>query len=486
LLIKQTVVDVENDQARLTFSDASFDGRPLKGFLAIDQFDNPVVNAELNCSVDLVFLAPFLPSGVEQTLTGLASFDMTISGPIDHPEKINYVGQLSVTGGTYRSTLLPEPVKSFELAVSLAPQAIRLEKFTAEFESSDISLSGRINNPFPYLLPFDLENRGQAVQPHAELTVTSRRLNIDKLFPEAVPGSAALETSGGEVVIDSTTTTIPLPDITASGTVAIDTVIYSNIEFTNIKGKLGVKERKIRCYDVTGNVYTGKVTGETTVDLSDFNDPKYTGQFKANQIEADDFISRFSKFGGYLFGKINMDGNYSAAGWNPDAFLSTLSLKSIGTLNEAQLKTTGTLNQALTQLASQTGETISENQVLKDLWTNIRVEKGRVYLDDLKSVVGKIGELSIAGSYGFDNTLEYKGSILLTEEMTSKLAAQGGLLGNLIKLSTANTKRLAVPVVVDGTTESPNFRIDLSAMQQQPAQDLKDKAKDALKGLFNK
>lgn len=485
LLISQTVLDIKNDQARLTIKEATFDGRPLKGFLAIESFDDPVVNAELNGSVDLLFMQPFLPSDMEQTLTGLAQFDMTISGPIAHPEKMNFVGELVVQNGSYSSPLLPEPIESFELSVSLAPQAIRLEKFSARFVSSDIEITGRINNPFPYLLPFDLENRGQAVQPDAELTVTSHKLNVDKLFPEAVPGSGAIETgSGGEVIVDSIKM-IPLPDIMATGTISIDTVIYADIEFTDIKGKLGVVDRKIRVYDVTGMVYSGEVTGETTVDLSDFDNPRYTGEFKASQIEAEGFVARFTKMGGHLSGKLNMDGTYSATGWEPEAFMNSLTLSSVGSLDDGHLKTSGAVNQLLSTLAAQTGQTFSEDQTLKKLWTNIRVENGRVYLDDLKTVLGSIGDITLGGSYGFDGTLDYRGSILLTEELTAKIASKGGLIGGLVSMMTSGgNKRLALPIVCGGSVDNPSVKLDFSALRPNAKDNLKDKAENLLKGLF--
>ena len=484
LVIRQTVLDLENDQARLTINEAAFDGRPLKGFLSIENFDDPVVSAELDGSIDLIFLQPFLPSEMEQTLTGLAQFDMTISGPMAHPAKMNYVGELVVENGSYSSPLLPEPIESFELSISLAPQAIRLEKFTAQFVSSDLTVRGRINNPFPYLLPFDLEDRGQAVQPDAELTVTSRTLNVDKLFPEAVPGSGAIETQGGEVVVGSVKM-FPLPDITATGTITIDTVIYAGVELTQVKGKLSVVDRKIRVYEVTGNVYSGEVTGETTVNLSDFNNPKYSGAFKANQIEADGFVSRFTNMGGHLFGKLNMEGTYNASGWEPDAFVNSLTMNSVGSLEEGHLKTSGATNQLLSSLAEQTGQTFSEDQTLKKLWTNIRVENGRVHLDDLKLVLGNIGDITLGGSHGFNGTLDYTGSILLTEEMTAKLASQGGLVGGLVSLMTSGeNKRLSLPIVAGGSVDKPSFKLDFSNLQPKAKDNLKDKAENLLKGLF--
>jgi hypothetical protein len=278
-----------------------------------------------------------------------------------------------------------------------------------------------------------------------------------------------------------------LPDIDGTGTVHVDTLIYMQVEFTNIDGKIKLAGKKIDCYDVTGNVYSGNIKGGTTIDLNDFENPVYQGDFEGTQIEIDDFVSRFTPYGGHIFGKGEVTGNYHAEGWDPDAFLNSLNMTGKGYMRDGKLVTSGALYSALSNLAEKTGNTFSQEQPVRNLNTDIVVRDGRVGLDNMKTRLGSIGDLTVGGAYGFDGSLEYQGSVELSEALTKDLKSKGGLIGGLVEvLSNKDSDRLVLPLIIDGTVESPSVSLDYSALTEQAAKNATNKASDLIKGLFNK
>jgi len=278
-----------------------------------------------------------------------------------------------------------------------------------------------------------------------------------------------------------------LPDIDGSGTVHVDTLIYMQVEFTNIDGKVKLAGKKIDCYDATGNVYSGSVKGNTTIDLSDFENPVYKGDFEGTQIEIDDFASRFTPFGGHVFGKGEVAGNYHAEGWDPDAFLNSLNMTGKGYMRDGKIVTSGAVYSVLNSLAERTGNTFAQEQPVRNLNTNIEVRDGKVGLDNLTTRLGSIGDLTVGGAYGFDGSLEYHGEVELSEALTKDLKSKGGLLGNLTDLlSNKDSDRLVLPLIVGGTLESPSVSIDYTALTEQATKNATNKATDLIKGLFNK
>jgi ribosomal protein L31 len=242
-----------------------------------------------------------------------------------------------------------------------------------------------------------------------------------------------------------------------------------------------ILDRKIECYDAFAQVYTGRVEGKTTIDLSDFDHPLYTGAFQAENIEADDFVSRFTPFGGHLFGKCNLTkATYSAVGWEPEAFLNSLTLNGDMDVREGRVVTSGPLADGFSQLATYAKRPFKEEQTLRDLTSKISVAGGRVMLEEIVGDLEGLGAMSVKGSYGFDNTLDYAGAILLDETNRRKLGFAG--------------QELALPVSISGTIMKPNVKFDFSELARKVAEDaaksevdkLKDKAKDALNGLFKK
>ncbi len=605
LRFQQAVLDFKPDNARLNIEDGTFDGKPIKGQLTIDSFDNPTVAGKLAGSINLAFLTPFMPEGSNQELGGAADFDVSFQGQPDNIRDFVFSGSIKITEGSFSSPDLPEPIKSFELdayfdnsvtrinrlagsiesgafefdgrvndlmaylladslqieqqhitvtgnfngnlnlrffenylpnegnphlngqvnldltingttespenmisygrlsivgadysddflsekltrfdaVMVISPDTIQVEEMKAEFESSDVSFTGKLADPFPYLLPIEGLDRTNLKKPLFLFQLSSRRFDVDRLFPEAAPGTGV---NRGSLSQDSVSM-ILLPDIDGRGSFTIDTVIYSQVEFTSLTGQVKIYDRKIECYDVTGDVYSGKVAGNSTIDLNNFEEPIYTGKFSASEVEANDFISRFTKFGGHLFGKINLDGNYSAKGWDPDAFLNSMSMTSKADMRSGKMVTTGSIHSTISSLASKMGESFDSEQTIKQLATNVSVKDGKVLLDDLQTKLGTVGDITIGGAYSFSGELDYRGSILLSKNWTEKLLSKEGLVGGLTNFfSDKSVERVRLPIVIGGTSDDPKMDIDYSVLTEALGDNVKDKAENLLKGLFKK
>ena len=443
----------------------------------------PSVDGTLEGKVDFSVLEPYLPEKGSPHLSGQLAVDLKFSGRMAPGIEFNPRGRMSIINAAYEDSLLPEPITSFNAEMTLAPDTITISNMVVQFVSSDVSFSGKLANPFPYLLPVKSLDRKQIKRPLFFFELSSHRFDIDKLFPEAVPGSGE---NRAAVSADSVSIVI-LPDIDGRGTFSIDTLIYSRVDFTKLNGKVKIRDRKIECYDVTGSVYSGKVSGKTTVDLSDFEDPQYDGDFKATQIEADDFISRFTSFGGHVFGKCDLTGSYSAQGWDPDDFLNSLTMDGKGSLKSGKVVTSGAVYSLVKGLADKTGQSFSKEQPLKNLNTNIVVKNGEVRLNNLKTALGSLGDLEIGGFYSFEGNLDYTGTLMLTKGTTQKLTSKGGVLGGLAALlADKSSERLVLPLKITGTTTKPKAEFDYSAIAKSAGDNLGEKAGDLLKGLFDK
>lgn len=297
------------------------------------------------------------------------------------------------------------------------------------------------------------------------------------------------EADGGvakQVTVDSVST-ILLPDIIADGHFAMDTLIYCRVDFTDITGRLSYEDRRVVCRDVSGKVYSGQVTGRTTIDLANMQVPVYEGEYSATQIEADDFVRRFTKFGGHLFGRFDLTGTYRAEGWEPDEFLSSLTMDSDGVMQNGRVVTSGSVHKVLSALAELVGSSFDENQALKNAQTKLAIRDGQVRLDTLRTRLGTFGELSLAGFYSFNNDLSYRGTILLSPETTKRLTSGKGLLGAVSGLlSSGDGHRLELPFTVTGTIDNPKAEIDYSVLTKRATENLVDEAGKKLLDLFKK
>ncbi len=483
------LVSVRTLTARSRSADLKFTGRidNLIAWILADSNQvrdiHPGLDGELTGELDLAALNSVLPQKRQPVLSGRLSFDLSVIGNTGDLENIRPRGRLVVNKASYSDALLPEPITQLDADLALTPDTITVNKLAVRFESSDASFSGQLAKPFPYLLPLKNLDRSKMSKPFFAFRLSSHRFDSDKLFPEAVPGSGAVKL---DMPLDSLRTII-VPDVDGQGTFEIDTLVYSKIDFTAIKGKMKIYNRKIDCYDVTARAYTGTIAGKTTIDLTDFEKPRYIGEFQATQIEANDFISRFSKFGGFLFGKIDFGGHYDAVGWEPQQFLQSLSLTGVGGMQEGKLVTSGALFTALKSIIDQTGQPFSQEQALRSLKSNIAIKDGKVVLDQFRTSLGSVGDVQLGGYYGFNDEIGYTGSILLTRELTQGLLGKGGLLGGLASLATdQKTQRINVPIRISGTVTNPKAELDMSILNKKATEGVKQNVGDFLQGLIKK
>ncbi|MEW6413483.1 MAG: AsmA family protein [Candidatus Zixiibacteriota bacterium] len=483
------LTSVKKLDARTSSGSLGFTGRlnKLVPYLMADSTARPgitpTIDGVLDGRLNLDVVNSLLPPKGNPHLEGDLALNLKLAGVLADYEKLQPSGTVTIKNASYSDSLLPEPLRHFEADLKVAPDTITVVNMTAQFVSSDASFSGKLINPFPYLLPLKTIDRSNVTKPLFLFKLTSHRFDADKLFPEAVPGSGETMATAS---MDSVSTII-LPDIDGQGTFEVDTLIYSRVEFTSLQGKIKIYDRKIECYDATGKVYSGDVAGNTTIDLNDFENPRYTGEFQATNVEANDFVSRFTKFGGFLYGKINLDGQYAAEGWEPEDFLNSLTMNSNTSMQQGKVITSGEVYSAINSLASKAGQSFDKEQPLRSLATKVIVKDGKVGVDKLKTQLGSMGEVELDGYYSFDGDIDYTGTILLSKEWSQKLVSSGGLLGNVAGLlSDKSVDRIKLPIGFGGTLDKPAVAIDYSALGKNLQDNLKGEAQNVLDNLLKK
>ncbi len=473
------VVNIRNLDCRFPSGSLTIKGRvsDLMPYLLADSASpvkvTPAVDADIKGTVDLAMVKRYLPPKGNPQVSGQLVLDVNAMGNLNDLTSFRPRGQVDIRNAKYNDSLLPEPIQRFEAQLLLKPDTIDIRKFEAQFTTSDVALTGQLTRPFPYFLPVLGVNRDSLPKPLLVFELTSHRFDTDKLFPEAVPGAGE---AGMTISADSVSPMI-LPDIEGRGTAKADTVIYCKVDLNQVTGKIRIKDRKIEYYDATAKVYTGSVTGSTTIDLSDFEHPKYVGEFAATQVEANDFVSRFSKFGGFIFGKTDFTGTYNAAGWEPQDFLKSLTLDGKANVHDGRLVTSGSILSSFNDLASKLGKSFDKEQTIRSLVSKVVVRNGRVGIDSLMTSLGQLGDMGLGGSYGFDGTLDYSGSLKTSVTATDQLGGLGKLLGG----GQGDAKRVNLPFKVTGTITAPKLTFDYGALSKQAGESLLNQAVDRLK-----
>lgn len=482
LTIEKLATTFSTDTLQSTIQGGMYAGQPLDGNVTVIGFADPFIDAALRGQINLALLQPWLPVQDSASISGNSRFDLVIAGKPSLPEELKLSGSVEISNAAFNNRSLPEPIKAMHLSATLSPEAIVFKSLALEFPSSDISMTGTLSRPFPYLLPLGSVDRTDAKPPFFTFALSSRRFNTDKLFPEVVPDPALRAAAPSDSISG-----IMLPDIDGAGTFAIDSLVYCAVDFTRLKGDISIADRVIDCKNVNGLVYTGSVSGTTAIDLNNFDNPKYRGTFTASKIEANDFVNRFSTFSGIVFGKLDLTGSYAAAGWEPAQLMQSLTLDGLSNLREGKIVTSGPAFEALNGLAGKIGKEIKAEQAVRELAAKLAVEDGKVVMRDLKLSAGSLGDLTLDGFYGFDGSMGYQGNLLLSEESSSKLTSQGGIVGGLTGLLKGKEiGRISLPLKAEGTLTSPKITFDYAAVGKAAVKGLVSDSLSGLKNLLKK
>lgn len=441
-------------------------------------------------NADLAVAQPFLPPEKGAQVGGRADADLTFALESPDPEQLTYGGTATVRGMSYSQPDLMDQLQNLDGVLAVAPDRFTVQSCTARFASGTFDLTGSLRDPFPYFLPPELQAGKTMKTPHLDFVLHSARLDVDKLLPAASPAAKGKGVKGQPAERAALPPlTFEFPDLTSDGTFAADSLIYMQMPFTAISGKIKARNRVLTCYDIKGGLYNGTVGAAVDIDLKDLNNPGYSGSYRAAGIEVNRFLTRFVDMTGVVFGAGNLQGTFAARGRDPLAIQKSLTVDSDAGLSQGRVVTAGNTFTALNQLAGQLGQSFDKEQSLRDLAAHIAVKDGKVGLQNLTTRLGNLGDVTFGGTMAFTGELDYAGQILLTEEQTTRLFT-GGVLGELGKLLGAQRpQRLALPLSVGGLRTDPKVKLDLAAvtgdLQERAAKEQGKKLEDSAKGKLN-
>jgi len=428
------------------------------------------MDLQLTGELDLALAAPYLAAAGHPDLTGRLRLDLAVTGRPGDGATWRPKGTVTIGDAAYRDDLLRLPVERFAAKMTVAPERITIDEMTARLGENDLQFSGTLDHPFPALLPFGGEPAKTARKPFFTFRLTSSRLNVDEFLPQAVPGAGIPAEVSGQADVSP----VVLPDIDGDGRFQVQELIYNRMTLRDVSGRVSLRNRTIRCTDVTGNAFGGRLRAEATADLSAPARPEYAGNFIAEEVEVNEVLGRFTELGGHLFGKVTLRGDYRASGLAQETILRSLRSDGNTRMEQGKLVTSGVVHTVLAGLASQVGESFAKEQPLQDLMTRFRVADGKVFFDGLAFEVSPMGRVNVDGWYSFDGQVDYSGKILLSEEWSARLLPQQGSLGQIGRLFSGGRQstRLELPLKITGSLESPRMNLDYKAMLQNAGQNL--------------
>ncbi|RKS00730.1 AsmA-like C-terminal region-containing protein [Flavobacterium sp. 102] len=476
--------------------------------------ENALVNAALKGTINLGNLTKAYPVKLDKPLTGILKADVTTEFDMQSVEKSDYAriknaGTMDLTGFNYTDEN-GKTMKISKALVSFNPNRVNLTQFNATTGKTDLAVTGVLENFYGFIFK-NQELKGN-------FNLNSNQLAVNDFM-----------TTGTETTKDAKASEpMKIPAfLNCSLTAKANTVLYDNLVLKNVSGKVIIKDQKATLENGKTDIFGGSIAFNGDVSTKE-KTPKFNMDLGLNGVDIQqtftqlEMMKKIAPIAGVINGKLNskikLSGNLDAKEMTPD-------LKSItGDLLGQLLSTTVNSSNStlLTALDNKLGFVDLTKLNLNDLKAALTFKDGKVNVkpfdikyQDIKATIG--------GTHGFDQLMNYNVKL----DVPAKYLGNdiNNLIGKLTPTDAKKFETIPINAILTGNFKNPNVTTDLkqatttlvnNLVKQQkdrlvqqgtsalgnfisnntkpkdtsktttPKEDVKTKANDLIKDLFNK
>lgn len=437
--IRETRIDLDGDELRLTGEIRDQDGRPHAD-IVLEPATLPAAKLVSLAALGGVELPFALSSPEPVRLAG------RFVGPLDEDPASALEASVTVRSLRLEHPSLTSPMERVEAKVSLAADRLEVRAFRGEIGGSDLAGS--------------IALRGFA-KPAVTVDLRSRRADIGALL-------SLLEVEGGEPTGGPEGPADEF-DLTVAGTLRIDEGTFDTLDFRDLRAELDYRDDVVALDPASLSLYGGTFRGSVRADLS--RDPvTFALDGAADAVDVDGFSADNLDVRGLLLGKLA--GRISTRGAGADYETIVRNLQGDGnvTIDDGRLgplnvletvsKAAGVFGaKSVARLGSQLS---AEGTEFQKMAGSIGFEGGKLQVADLEVVAA---DFALGGSCRLgllDGRLDGRFRLRFSEAVSAAMREEASRVAELFY--EPRSGRVELPFTLEGPLESPRPGIDFDAV----------------------
>ena len=442
---------------------------------------DPLIKFGLKAEVILAELKEAMPFEDGEELNGFIKSDVNVKGRMSAIETENYEafvanGSIEVTDMVYKAADMPlTSIKHAEFLFS--PKELNLADFQCNYGRTDVAANGVISNYLAYALK-------------DETLVGTFNLNSNKIDLNEFMEEESAEVTTPGVANDSSSTEEPMTVIEIPANIDftlnanLKQLLYDNVEIANTVGKIVVRNQEAKLDGLVMETLGGKVLMDGTYNTANAKEPKIDFAFGIDGLDINktattfNTVDKMAPIAKSCAGRFNA--SFTMAGVLDEHMEPVLnSLYGSGGINTKAVAIEGF--KPLVKLADVLKNESLAKPTLKNVNATFKFVNGKVYVDPFDINFEDINA-TVAGSTGFDQTIDYTMNLVIPRDKLGGEANQlvEGLVGqaNSLGANFSLGETVNLDVYVTNTIDDPKIKTGL-------AKGAGKGAKDALKDSFN-
>lgn len=437
---------------------------------------DPFIDTKITGKINLADVGKFYPLEKGDAISGLLDADILAKGKLSAVDKKQFdqfkaEGRLIASNVVYKTSSIPEGLQVTEARLNLSPAVAELPVMKAKIGKNDFSASGKMDNPMAYLF-----SKGDL---KGTMELNSSYFNVNDFMPEPTGGGGASDTSSMAII------EIPAGiDFVMNGT--FGQVLYDNMDLRNVKGRLLVKDQKMKLENVSMNTLEGTIGINGSYSTAEAGKPAVDFVLNIRDVDVQKAFKTFNTMeklapiAGVASGKISTKLSLKTD-LNGNMMPVYSSINGDGNLISQSLKFTNV--NTFVKLADALKIDKLKNWVIDKVNLSFEMVDGKVFVKPFETALGKTNA-TISGWNSFDETMEYMMQLSIPRSEFG--GAANNVLNNLV--GEANKKganfsigeMIPVAVMITGTIRDPKISISVKNMTSNIVEDMKQQINETI------
>ena len=454
----------------------TLDGNPISAKASIRNFNNPSIFLTLASTVSLKKIAEIMPDAPVQFSNGSVAINVNLNGlwsdfsAVNNIEKTNANGSIVIKDAAFQLPNSSLVCKNGNGNFSFEKNDLKINQLNAQLGSSDLALQGYFRNLLGFVLFPD-----QSLQIDAQLK--ANKINLAELI-----SSTPTNNTQSEYLIKIN------PKLSCNLKVDINELIFQKFKANDIGGNIQIGNQQINTDYLSFRAQDGLVFAKIKLDASVGKPLSIDAGLNLKKINITKFFYEFEEFGLEIIQSKNLKGLATASIkvhsiWDKYLAANTDALTAEGPI----LIENGELINFEPMLALSKFIDVNELKNLKfaSLANTLSI-KNRIVTIPAMQIQSNALNVDFAGTHNFDNIIDYRLKILLSDLIKKKSKRLGD--EQFGELEDDGRGKTVLYIKMYGDAENPKFNIDKIGIKKKLADDLKKEGKavkQVLKEEFN-
>ncbi len=465
--------DAKSENNRLTVQQFSCNLKKgkINASFTINDFKNPTINCIASANLNLQDLQQFIKTDNIVNMQGNLAINIDFKGKINKKalKVTDFINSQTTGQATISDVMLKlkndnRNYTNFNGIFRFTNNDIEINKLTGNISSSDVNLKGYFRNVIPFIF---LEN--QKIEVNADLF--SSNLDLDEIIGNkyTTTGFAEFRLSDNYIFKFS---------------LIADKAKYKKFKANNLKGKLSYNNRLFKAEQLSMVSMDGNVSGNMMIDGSQNAKFLISCDVNTSKVNAQQLFYVFDNFGQKNLTSDNISGNISANVQFAAFFNSYLQVdkKSIWSKIDVKIENGKLLNyQPLMKLSRFINIDDLKEVSFKTLQNQILINDETIHIPamDIQSTAINLG---ISGEHKFNNVINYRINILLSELSSKKRKLRKQQRQESIQElgyeEDDGLGRTKLFLKVSGTIDNPIFKYDVKGLKDKLILDFKNEKRN--------